>query len=50
MMGKLAGQNLAEFHPHPVVELLLFSHPSIGKRIQMVKGEFSHVSRETEKS
>jgi Zn-dependent protease with chaperone function len=32
-MRKLAGQNLAEVAPHPVIEFLFSSHPAIGKRI-----------------
>ena len=41
MMGKLGKQNLSEIEPNPIVEFLLFSHPSIGKRIRMVKEKFS---------
>jgi len=33
-MTKLADQNLADLSPHPLVELLLYSHPSVGKRIE----------------
>jgi len=33
-MAKLANQNLAEAEPEPWVELLLYSHPPIGKRIK----------------
>ena len=33
-MEKLANQNLAELEPEPWVERLLYSHPSIGKRIK----------------
>jgi Zn-dependent protease with chaperone function len=32
-MRKLAGQNLAEIEPNPVLEFLFSSHPAIGKRI-----------------
>jgi STE24 endopeptidase len=32
-MRKLAGQNLAEIAPNPVLEFLFSSHPAIGKRI-----------------
>ena len=40
MMGKLGRQNLAEFEPNPLVEFLLFSHPSIGKRIRAAREMF----------
>jgi STE24 endopeptidase len=33
-MVKLANQNLADVDPEPWVELLLYSHPALGKRIQ----------------
>lgn len=36
-MTKLANQNLAELDPEAWVEFLLYSHPSIGKRIAMAK-------------
>jgi len=46
MMGKLGRQNLSEFEPSPLVEFLLFSHPSISKRIRMARemypGEFEN--------
>lgn len=32
-MERLARQNLAERNPHPVKELLFYSHPAIGRRI-----------------
>lgn len=32
-MRKLAGQNLADTDPHPLVELIFYSHPPISKRI-----------------
>lgn len=32
-MRKLAEQNLAELKPHPAIELIFYSHPSISKRI-----------------
>jgi len=32
-MRKLGGQNLADTDPHPLVELLFYSHPPISKRI-----------------
>lgn len=32
-MRKLAGQNLADMEPHPVVEFLFHSHPALSKRI-----------------
>jgi STE24 endopeptidase len=41
-MSKLGKQNLSEFEPNPIVEFMLFSHPSIGKRIRMAReGGFS---------
>lgn len=33
-MNKLAEQNLADRRPHPVIEFLFHSHPSIEKRIR----------------
>ncbi|HLY30401.1 MAG TPA: M48 family metallopeptidase [Ktedonobacterales bacterium] len=32
-MTRLANQNLAELNPSPLVEFLLYNHPSIGKRL-----------------
>ena len=32
-MRKLAGQNLADMEPHPVVEFLFHDHPALSKRI-----------------
>jgi STE24 endopeptidase len=40
MMAKLGRQNLAEFEPNRLVEFALFSHPSIGRRIQMAREMF----------
>lgn len=34
VMEKLANQNLAELEPEPWVEVLLYDHPPIGKRIE----------------
>lgn len=34
---RLSNQNLAEVDPEPWVEFLLYSHPALGKRIQMAK-------------
>ena len=36
-LEKLAEQNLANRRPHPVVEFLFYSHPSIEKRIELVR-------------
>jgi STE24 endopeptidase len=36
-MKKLADQNLAEVSPHPFVEFILYSHPSIEKRIRFAE-------------
>lgn len=36
-MTKLAETNLADQEPHPLVEALFYSHPSIGKRIRMAE-------------
>jgi STE24 endopeptidase len=33
-MTRLANQNLAELKPNPIIEFLLYDHPSIGKRLQ----------------
>lgn len=36
-MQKLSGLNLADPAPHPIIEFLLYDHPSIGKRIRMAE-------------
>jgi STE24 endopeptidase len=36
-LRKLASMNLADPEPHPLVEFLFYSHPSIGKRIRMAE-------------
>jgi STE24 endopeptidase len=36
-MKKLADQNLSEVSPHPFVEFILYSHPSIEKRIRFAE-------------
>ncbi|GAB4350646.1 MAG: hypothetical protein Kow0099_34340 [Candidatus Abyssubacteria bacterium] len=41
MMTKLGEQNLAEFRPNPVIEFVLYSHPSIDKRIRQAREMFS---------
>jgi STE24 endopeptidase len=41
-MERLATLNLAERDPHPVEEFLLYSHPSIGRRIAYAR-QFLHV-------
>jgi STE24 endopeptidase len=35
-LRKLASMNLADPEPHPLVEFLFYSHPSIAKRISMI--------------
>ncbi len=40
MMSRLGRQNLSEFEPNPVIEFVLYSHPSIGKRIRMARRMF----------
>jgi len=37
-MTKLANQNLSEAEPEPWAEVLLYSHPAIGKRIKRAQG------------
>lgn len=37
MMDKLAGQNLADRAPHPLIKFFFFDHPSIDERIKMAK-------------
>ncbi|MBI5114928.1 M48 family metallopeptidase [Candidatus Poribacteria bacterium] len=49
MISKLGRQNLAEFEPNPILEFLLFSHPSIGKRMQRARELFPEDFRGTEK-
>ncbi len=36
-LEKLADQNLADRSPHPVIEFLFYSHPSIERRVRMVR-------------
>ncbi len=42
-MTRLANQNLSEADPERWVEVLLYSHPAIGRRVAMAK-EFVSVS------
>jgi STE24 endopeptidase len=46
-MEKLAEINLADKEPHPLIEFLLYSHPSIKKRIEYARGQsaLSNLSR-----
>lgn len=37
-MEKLAAMNLADKEPHPIVEFLFYSHPSIKRRMEFAKG------------
>jgi STE24 endopeptidase len=37
-MEKLAKQNLSNADPHPIIETVLHSHPSISRRIARAKG------------
>ncbi len=32
--NRLANQNLAQLDPHPIIEMLFYDHPAIGRRIQ----------------
>jgi len=43
-MDKLAEQNLADRTPNRLVELLLYSHPPISKRIEMAKKNIQSLS------
>jgi len=36
-MTRLANQNLAELAPSPIVEFLLYNHPSIGRRLALAR-------------
>jgi STE24 endopeptidase len=36
-LRKLSTTNLADPDPHPLVEFLFYSHPSIGKRLRSVE-------------
>jgi STE24 endopeptidase len=40
-MTRLANQNLAEIDPEPWVEILLYSHPTLKKRIEMAEAHAS---------
>jgi STE24 endopeptidase len=37
-LRKLSARNLADQAPHPLVEFLFYSHPSIGRRLQALEG------------
>jgi len=37
MMGKLSNENLSDPSPHPLIEFLFYSHPSINKRISLAR-------------
>jgi len=37
-LQKLAESNLSDPEPHPVVEFLFYSHPSVGKRVKFAEG------------
>jgi STE24 endopeptidase len=50
MMSKLGRQNLAEFEPNRLIELLLFSHPPIKKRIEHAYELFPESMNSGEKS
>lgn len=39
-LEKLAEQNLADPEPHPAVEILFYSHPSIPNRIQRIQSQY----------
>jgi STE24 endopeptidase len=45
-MTKLANQNLSEAEPEPWAELLLYSHPAVGKRIKRAQGFTSSLAGE----
>lgn len=36
-MAKFASRDLADAYPHPLIEFLFYSHPSIGKRIDFAR-------------
>ncbi|MBN2366541.1 MAG: M48 family peptidase [Calditrichaeota bacterium] len=40
-LKKLADLNLADESPHPVIEFLFYSHPSISHRIEKISGEYA---------
>jgi STE24 endopeptidase len=46
MMNKLGEQNLSEFEPSPLVEFILFSHPSVSKRIRRAREIFPESFRD----
>ncbi len=50
MMRKLGRQNLSEFDPNPFIEFVLFSHPSIGKRINKARQMFPESFERPEKA
>jgi len=46
-MTKLANQNLAEAEPEPWAEVLLYSHPAIGRRIQRAQSYQASLAEES---
>lgn len=36
-MKKMADQNLSDMYPHPLIEFILYDHPSIGKRVKLAQ-------------
>ncbi|MEO7002277.1 MAG: M48 family metallopeptidase [Ktedonobacterales bacterium] len=46
-MTRLANQNLGELQPSPIVEFLLYNHPSIGKRLAFAR---AYAERQEQKS
>ena len=40
LMNKLGSQNLSDLEPNPVVEFILYDHPSISKRLKRAEAQF----------
>ncbi|GAI56668.1 unnamed protein product, partial [marine sediment metagenome] len=47
-MAKFTNRDLADAYPHPLIEFLFYSHPSIGRRISYGR-EFEFKEKELEK-
>jgi STE24 endopeptidase len=46
-MTRMANQNLAELEPNPIVEFLLYNHPSVGRRLALARQFASQVGQDS---
>lgn len=49
-MAKFTNRDLADAHPHPFIEFLLYTHPSIGKRINYAQEFKKKIELEKQKN